>query len=82
MEVKHYTYWVDFVLPKSRITDTVTVPALLVVLGGAYWLRSTSVLKIVDVLVLFVLLLTTNNNVSKVIVVAMDACVHRIGVTV
>lgn len=77
-EVQVYTYRVEFVPPTSRITDVVTTPALLVVLGGGYLLRSISVLNIVDVLVLFVRLLTASNIVSAVMVVAIDACNHRI----
>ena len=55
------------------MTEVVTVPALLVVLGAGYLLRSISVLYIVVVLVIFVILLTMSTRVAAVIVVTISA---------
>lgn len=60
-------YLVELVLPSCKITDVVTVPAPLVV-AGAYPLGSISGLVMVEVLVMFVLLLTTSSTVSAVTV--------------
>lgn len=66
-------YRVDIVLLSRKTTDVVTVPALLVV-AGAYSLGSIFVLMMVEVLVPFVLLLTTSSNVSAVTVAVTSIC--------
>lgn len=70
-------YRVDLVLLSCKTTDVVTVPALLVV-AGAYSLGSIFVLMMVEVLVPFVLLLTTTSNVSAVTVAVTSICDQRI----
>ena len=54
------------VYPGSNINDVVTVPALFVLVGVMRSAKFISVFLIVEVLVLFVWLLTISNTVSAV----------------
>lgn len=54
------------VLPSANLIDVVTVPALFVLVGGVISAKFISVFLIVEVLVLFVWLLTIRNTVSAV----------------
>ncbi len=69
-------YRVELLLPACKTTDVVTVPALSTV-SGIYSLGSILVLLMVEVLVSFVLLLTTSSNVAAVMVAVTFICDQR-----
>ena len=66
------------VLPSPTGITVVTVPALFVLVGMLMLAKLISVFLIVEVLVLFVWLLTISRTVSSVKVAVIDSCDHDI----